>query len=195
MSAKGKSKNNLNSPLFCMGVYKDFVLITGGGGGKAYGLPNTIKVYKREFPVGNSIFEMDFDTELLSYFQFGYKELNYFCAAISKNVAIFQIDPKSGNLDEIKRIEADFHEKTPEVTKVRWSQDNKLIVSGGEDGVMRVFRVNYSGSTKIDGFELAHELGIHSEAINDVCINQDNTLAISSSSDKTCRIYSLKDEK
>lgn len=131
----------------------------------------------------------------MSHFEFPSSGESYFAAAISKFTALFSIDEKSGSVSEIQRIESDFHEKDPDVAKVRWSQDCSLIVSGGEDGVMKIFKVISSGANKYSGIELQIELGVHSEAINDVCINKDNSLAISSSTDKTCRIYSLKDNK
>lgn len=190
-----RPKNNLNCPLFGIGIYKNHILISGGGGGKDYGLPNSLKIYKKEFPLGPHIHEIDFDKELMSYFQFAHKDLPYFVAALSKFAAIFEIEPKTGEVNEICRTEADFHEKDPEVAKVRWSLDNKMFVAGGEEGVMRVFSVNYDGANRPTSFDLVNELGIHSAPINDVCLNPDKTMAISSSTDKTCRIYTLKDNK
>jgi len=143
----------------------------------------------------STVSELDFDTELMSAFEFANHGSNFFAAAISKSVALLQIDPKTGELKEVKRIEADFHEKDPEVAKVRWSNNNKLIVSGGADGFMRIFKVISNDSGIIMDFELQTELGQHSKEINDVALNPDNSLAISASIDKTCRIYSLKDNK
>mmetsp|Transcript_13771 Transcript_13771/g.12208 ORF Transcript_13771/g.12208 Transcript_13771/m.12208 type:complete len:127 (+) Transcript_13771:411-791(+) len=60
---------------------------------------------------------------------------------------------------------------------------------------MRVYKVTYTDPTQISGFELANELGIHNQGINDVSLNLDNSLAVSCSTDKTCRIYTLKDNK
>mmetsp|Transcript_3755 Transcript_3755/g.3484 ORF Transcript_3755/g.3484 Transcript_3755/m.3484 type:complete len:238 (+) Transcript_3755:200-913(+) len=121
--------------------------------------------------------------------------LDYIVGAISKFAAIFSINSKSGEVSEIDRIEADFHEKEPEVTKTRWSQDNKIIISGGEEGILRVFKVNFAAPNQVSGFELTNELGQHSEGITDISINSDNSLVVSASTDKTCRIYTLKDEK
>mmetsp|Transcript_29886 Transcript_29886/g.34238 ORF Transcript_29886/g.34238 Transcript_29886/m.34238 type:complete len:122 (+) Transcript_29886:229-594(+) len=121
----------------------------------------------------------------MSQFKFAYKGLNYFAAALSKFLAVFEIEPKTGALTLIKKLEADFHEKSPEVTKVKWSRDNQYIVSGGEDGAIRLFKVSYNGKTTIDGFEQEKEFVIHSEGINDVDINSENTMVVSSSTDKT----------
>ncbi len=81
------------------------------------------------------------------------------------------------------------------MTRTRWSQDNKIIISGGKEGVLRVFKVIFEGPKQISGFELTNELGQHSEGITDVSISSDNSLVVSASTDKTCRIYTLKDEK
>jgi COMPASS component SWD3 len=130
----------------------------------------------------------------MSHFEFAYNGLDYFVAAISKSVGIYQIDPKSGEVNEVQKTEGDFHEKEPEVAKSKWSRDNKLIVTGGEDGIMRVYKVIFSDTNLISGFELSDELGAHSQGITDVCINQDSSIVVSASVDKTLRIYSLKDK-
>lgn len=195
MSKNGRPVNNLNAPLFGLGVYKNHILISGGGGGKNFGLPNDLKIYKRQIPLGDHVSEIVFDTELMSNIHFAYGGIPYFVAALSKYATLFSIDPKTGNCQEIKKVEADFHEKDPEVAKVRWAQDNKMFVAGGEEGVMRVFDVKFDGTGNPIDFELSHELGIHSAPINDVCLNAEKTMAVSSSTDKTCRIYSLSDNK
>jgi WD40 repeat protein len=133
-----------------------------------YGLPNSLKVYKNQLPLENPVSELDFDTELLSHFEFANNDLDYLVGAISKCVGLYQIDSKSGQVVEIQKTEGDFHEKDPEVAKTKWSQDNKLIVSGGEDGVMRIFKVKFSAPNQISGFELSDEFGAHSQGINDV---------------------------
>ena len=138
---------------------------------------------------------MDFDTELLSYFEFAYNGLNYFVASLSKYVVIFEINPKSGELSIIKKVEGDFHSKSPEVAKSKWSKDNRYIICGGEEGIIRMYNVTYEGKNSITGFELENEFGAHSESINDVSINSDNSMIASSSTDKTWRIYSVKDGK
>lgn len=182
--AKAPPPNKLSAPLFCFGVFKDFGIISMGGGGKDYGNPNQVKVFKRDLPMQNELYTQDLGKELMSNFSFSSLGNNYMVAAVSKFVVIFSIDLKTGALSEITRYEADFAADLPSVSKVKWSADDKLIVSGGEDGTMRVFNVIYNKS-EVAGLEQKIELGSHLRDINDVSINSTNELAVSSSTDKT----------
>ena len=191
---KAKPANKLDSPLFCLGVFKDYVIISMGGGGKQYGLINQFKVYKREFPVKEAVYSKDLEENLMSHFSFHNQGLNYMIAAVSKFVVLYSIEMSTGTLIEQVRYEADYASDLPAVSKVKWSSDDQYIVSGGEDGTMRIFKVIYEGKD-IHSLEQQIELGSHSRDINDVSINRSNQLAVSSSSDKTWRIYTIKDGK
>ena len=195
MVQQKKMPNKLDSPLFWVGLFNDFILITSGGGGKNYGLPNDVKVYRNQYPVKDVVDSLDFDTELLSHFEFAYNGLNYFIASLSKYLVIFEINPENGKLTQIKKLQADFHEKSPEVTKSKWSKDNKFVIWGGEEGIIRMYSVVYENNNIITGFELDNEFGAHSEGINDISINSDSSMVASSSVDKTWRIYSVKTGK
>jgi WD40 repeat protein len=192
--AKPKPANYLDSPLFCFDVYKNIAIVSMGGGGKEYGLPNQVKVFKRDFPLKEELYSHDFGKELMTHFMFANVTENYLIAAVSKFVVLFSIDPSTGILKELSRYEADYASDLPGVSKVKWSNDDKLVVSGGEDGTMRIFKVN-SDNKSIQGLQLEIELGSHMRDINDVSISPNNELAVSSSSDKTCRIYNIKNGK
>lgn len=59
----------------------------------------------------------------------------YFC--------IYTINEDSGKLKEIFKKRADFKEKETEINKARLSYDNKKVLTGGADGVLRLFTLEF----------------------------------------------------
>lgn len=63
----GKKKMlKIEFPIFSIGCLDDYVIVSGGGGGKKYGLRNKIAIYKRGVPVNelkNRILEVELPGE------------------------------------------------------------------------------------------------------------------------------------
>ena len=71
----------------------------------------------------------------------------------------------------------------------KYSRDNTLSATGGDDFIVRVFKLDtkdFKSSEKI------LELPGHYEPINSVDFSPDKKLLISSSTDKSCIIYNLE---
>ena len=86
-------------------------------------------------------------------------------------------------------FQADFKTVEAAVNCCKYSRDNSLLATGGDDFTVRVFKLNtqdYRSAEKV------LELLGHYEAINSVDFSPDNKLLISSSSDKSCIIFNLE---
>ena len=89
---------------------------------------------------------------------------------------------------KLQEFQADFKEVEPFLKCSKFSSDNQLLVTGGEDCIVRVYDLNtqdYKSSTK------KFELQGHSEPITSLDISPDKKYIVSSSSDKSCLIYDL----
>lgn len=67
-----------------------------------------------------------------------------------------------------------------------FSNDGKLIISGGEDGIIRVWDINRK--------ELKQQLQGHRSDIYSLSISKDGNLLVSGSGDKTIRIWKMKND-
>lgn len=75
----------------------------------------------------------------------------------------------------------------------RFSGDNTLIATGGDDCMVRVFQVDPKSGFKHDPAEMKAALTLegHYEGVNCVDISQDKKLLVSSSKDCTCFIFNI----
>lgn len=74
------------------------------------------------------------------------------------------------------------------------STKGELIVAGGMDGIVRVFKVRYSNNN-VNSVVLEKELAVHSAQINAVGFSAKDDILFSASSDKTCKVFSTQDWK
>lgn len=68
------------------------------------------------------------------------------------------------------------------------------VATGGSDCILRLWRVKYV-SNNINGVILEKQMGPHLGQINGVVFSAASDLVFSASSDKTCRVFSVKDGK
>ena len=76
------------------------------------------------------------------------------------------------------------------MSKVEWATDNSLILSGGEDGIIRIWKVE--GMKTIS---LSMELGQHHMQITGLAISEDKSRVFSCAKDKTIRVYDMEKKK
>ena len=78
------------------------------------------------------------------------------------------------------KVQSDFSPKEPCINRCTFSIDNKFLVSGGKDTIVRVFQVNTKAFNQIEGnIELKGAAG----EITDVDMSVDNRLVVGSSRD------------
>jgi WD40 repeat protein len=73
------------------------------------------------------------------------------------------------------------------LNKVVFSPKDSFAVSGGEDGIARVFDI-----TRDMKFQQRYELKQHHSSIQGLVVTQDSTRVITSSADKSLRIYEVE---
>ena len=66
---------------------------------------------------------------------------NWILAAVGKDVCLYEIDDTSGVLKLLSSIESDWSKEDPSVNKCIFSDDESMVVSGGDDGIARVFEI------------------------------------------------------
>lgn len=69
---------------------------------------------------------------------------NWILAGLGKFITLFSID-KDGKLNELCRVQADFAPEDSSLNKVIFAPKDLLAVSGGEDGIARVFDISQDG--------------------------------------------------
>ncbi len=74
------------------------------------------------------------------------------------------------------------------------SQSGAYIATGGDEGILRLWKVKYLNNN-VNSILPDKELPMHSAQINAVCFSPNSELVFSASSDRTCRVFSVKDGK
>lgn len=114
-------------------------------------------------------------------------------ACLNERVALYKIDFTGPACKLIKLLEftADFKKEEPAVNVCRFSTDNRLIGTGGDDCVARVFQLNPDNAFKHEGEELKPALCLegHFEPINCLDFSSDSKLLVTSSGDYSCLIF------
>lgn len=109
--------------------------------------------------------------------------------------AVYKLALPAGNLELLHKFQTDFKEIEASSNCCRWSRDNAGLAVGGDDKVLRLYKVT---SKDFKGeMPLVCELkeGGHSEAINSVDISPGKTLIVSAGNDCTASIFDLATKK
>lgn len=94
---------------------------------------------------------------------------------------------KTGKLEKSVTWQADFHATEPMLTVCKIHIEKKKVVSGGEDGVARVWHFDPKTHTN----SLEFELKGHHQPVNDVAISPDGNLLATSATDLKVYVYEL----
>jgi prolactin regulatory element-binding protein len=177
------------------GKEKEVVMVAGGGGAAKCGIPNEITVNElvtneKGMPELKKLSAVDNGSELTSDLCVS-PNSEYVAAVLSENCKIFGF--KGNGLAELASFQADFAEEEKErcVNIARWSLNSDMLATGGEDGILRVWKVGGAGK---DVTKLVECKG-HEKPINEVDFSPDGTMLITSSKDKTCRLWKASDGK
>ena len=109
--------------------------------------------------------------------------------------AVYKLAMPEGTLELLHKFQTDFREIEPSSNCCRWSRDNQGLAVGGDDKVIRLYKVT---SKDFKGeMPLVCELneGGHTEAINSLDISPGKTLIVSAGNDCTASIFDLATKK
>ena len=114
---------------------------------------------------------------------------------MGEHTAIYKLCLPKGELELLLKFQTDFKNVEPASNCCRWSRDNAGLAVGGDDTIIRLYKVT---SKDFKGeMPLVCELkdGGHSEAINSVDISPGKSLLISAGNDSTACVWNLQTKK
>ncbi|OMJ84256.1 hypothetical protein SteCoe_14678 [Stentor coeruleus] len=164
-------------PIWSLCIYKNYVLITGGGGGKKFGLENKLNIYKsgsmelvKEHSTGDQL------ASSLNYIP----SKDLILAAYGKGISAFKINEKN---DFVKLFYTESEKEKGSGTVRPFDQDTK-IVSGGEEGVIKVWKFDSETSiTKLVEIVVGIEVS---------CVDAKGKFVCAALKNKSCAIYSAE---
>ncbi|KAH8585276.1 WD40 repeat containing that has a transmembrane region at the C-terminus [Cryptosporidium sp. chipmunk genotype I] len=198
-------------PIFGLCCTRDSIILSGGGGGKDYGIEDQIELYE----LGNCETECQklnandkISTESSLMLKFIYNttkqngvldsmcfnnKLNLVAGGIKECCILFYIE--EGKKGKSIRMYLQFQTVWDESKKgkqnvCRFSKDGKLLITGGTDNIVRVWELNTETENKQEIFPLAmKEFHGHENEILDLDISSDNKFIISSSRNGTIIVH------
>lgn len=105
--------------------------------------------------------------------------------------AIYKICLPKGELELLQKFQTDFSSSEPASNCCRWSRDNAGLAVGGDDSVIRLYKVT-SKDFKGD-MSLVCELknGGHTAPVNSIDISPGKSLLISAGNDSMACVWNL----
>ncbi|KAL3672731.1 hypothetical protein V7S43_002023 [Phytophthora oleae] len=130
-------------PIMGLSYARGFFAICGGGGSLKSGIKNTVDIYQLSDtdPTGFSK-EITADTglELASGVAFSH-DGQLIAVSVSAGCWVYALDLKEKTITLLVKFRTDFHEEDSSQTCARFV-GNSTILTGGEDGVIRVWRLS-----------------------------------------------------
>jgi len=140
----------------------------------------------------NLVHEESTGKDVANYMTCANNGLNVLAVAMGKFTAIFKINMQTKKLEELQKFETDFSPIDACTNTLRWSSDNGGLAAGGEDKLVRLYKVAAPNDFK-SPLKMVCELGGgHHEAINDIDISPNKTLLVSSGNDSQACVYDLR---
>ncbi|KAG7380568.1 hypothetical protein PHYPSEUDO_007038 [Phytophthora pseudosyringae] len=142
-STRLKRTMQVKYPIMGLSYARGFFAICGGGGSLKSGIKNTVDIYQLSDadPTGFSK-EITADTglELASNVAFSH-DGQLVAVSVSAGCWVYALDVKQKTITLLVKFRTDFHEEDSSQTCARFV-GNSTILTGGEDGVVRVWRLS-----------------------------------------------------
>lgn len=123
------------------------------------------------------------------------QDKNWFAVCEREYVHIFSIDKKNGALKAMYKFQADFYREDPKVNAVEFLYNNQYVITGGNDKVVRVWRLEIDKvADRVTGVGQPKKFTSHTTPIQHVDVTFDHELIASVGSDdeKRCLIHDLQ---
>jgi len=123
------------------------------------------------------------------------QEKDWFAVAIEDSVELYKINPKTGKFTFMIKFQADFHAENAHVNSVEFIYENKSVVTGGNDGVVRVWKLEIDKDqdtvTEVNQFKSYKS---HSNPIThlDVTFDQELVASVASGDEKKVLIHDFQ---
>lgn len=140
-----KHTNILQIPIYCMGVYRNFLVLGGGGGNE---IANKLFIYRLDGPtfasntLRNLVHEEQTGKEVANFVEFAHN-LNVLAVCMGAQTAIFKLSMKepAGKLELLDQFQSDFKPVEACSNCCCWARDNSALAVGGDDSVIRIYSV------------------------------------------------------
>ena len=107
--SKGKKLDNvLPFPLLAIAQCGDKVLVSGGGGGKKFGMENKILVYAKKPVLEKPLVEHLTNEDIITSFHFSPKVKNLFAASAGPRCRLYTLSPQGNAIQEKIAFQTDF---------------------------------------------------------------------------------------
>ncbi|KRX02840.1 WD40-repeat-containing domain [Pseudocohnilembus persalinus] len=152
-------------------------------------------IYKRGQPahqLKNKIYEFDSGDDIFENIRIN-KKNKLFVVNSEENCVIFRILEKDDQITfkEIHRFRTDFSLEDACQNDGKFNNTLKYLGCAGEEGVLRLYNVNYQKDSDNIKIEKYHEFNSHTKSINSLDFHVEQDLVMTASDDGTCRIFNI----
>ncbi|SCM20886.1 guanine nucleotide-exchange factor SEC12, putative [Plasmodium chabaudi chabaudi] len=191
----------LNYPIYGIGSNEKYVVTSGGGGGKNYGIEdildiNTFDEKEKKLQQIWSTTEQNGVVDGIIFVD----KYNLWLGSVRNECIIFQINEENGP-NILLNFVTDNCKKNARQTVVRFSSNSNLILTGGEDKIVKLWKLTFSNKNKhkfvindlyIDPKKAIEHIGDfkgHEDCIKDCDISKDEKIVCTCSSDNSLKIW------
>ncbi|GAW80932.1 guanine nucleotide-exchange factor SEC12 [Plasmodium gonderi] len=199
----------LNYPIYGIGSNDKYVVTSGGGGGKNYGIEdlldiNTFNEKAKKLQVVWSTTQQKGVVDSIIYVD----KYDIWFGSVRNECVIFQINEETGP-NIIHKFLTDFSEKNARQVVVKFSDVSNYILTGGEDKTLRIWKLKLTNDNKDGNIAVGKKKDIfienpsssavehvgdfkgHEECIKDCDISHDEKIICTCSTDKSLKIWDV----
>eukprot|EP00922_Rhytidocystis_sp_ex-Travisia-forbesii_P013600 GHVS01020351.1.p1 GENE.GHVS01020351.1~~GHVS01020351.1.p1 ORF type:complete len:212 (+),score=23.13 GHVS01020351.1:131-766(+) len=190
----------LDYPIYSIGSDGKHVLTSGGGGGADYGIEDQLEVHRYD-PLERSLSHLGCHSDLVKGVvdSIVYSPQSKLWACCLKSYClVFKLDEETAEPRVLQKVQTDFTEPEGRQTVVRFSPSGELLITGGDEKTLRVWRLESESAdpagrtTGKNAMQLLSELRGHTGDVKDCAITADSLTAATCASDNTFKLWDIK---